>query len=405
MQFGLVKEDAAILADGTILLLGALLCVVALLLIYILTFGKSLHAEVGRPYRVRLTVLLLFLLCGGALYVAPLLSSDQLVVMAVVVAATGVLGAALVYFGWVRLVAFSVLFLLWAVTVYAAHVFARDQFLLSAIVALTAGTSVVTAYYFTTVRPLVSVHDNRIAYTMLFVGALGLLAIGALLALWHFRDHVRLETMPTLGVANIVQMAGLVISAIGIVFTYLMRSEQANRTANQQIYQTLELQSVQLFRFEADHADLVERLWYGEVPEKLVTPELELPPRDEAELYVLRQYVCQMLNLFEMAYRFRVRGIMEAEVFGSWVIWMWELCESDVFCAFWKSKDNLPANYVKGFSEAMTFGVDLRRQRAIPPPGELAAERERKAAEARKAQFFDRLAKDLGCPEIKEWLK
>ena len=405
MQFGLVKEDAAILAGGAILLLGALLCVVALLLIYILVFGKSLHAEVGRHYRARLVVILLVLLCATALYVTPLLSPDQFALMVGAVVATGVLGAALVYFGRVRLVAFFVLFLLWAITVYVAHMFARDQFLLSAIVALTAGTAVVAAFYFTTVRPLISVHDNRIAYTMLFVGAMGLLAILALLALWHFRDHIRLETMAPLGVAGILQMAGVVISAAGIVFTYLMRSDQANRTANQQIYQTLELQSVELFRFEANHPDLVEKLWYGEVPQKLVTPGMQLPPRDEAELHVLRQYVCQMLNLFEMAYRFRVRGIMEAEVFGSWVIWMWELCESDVFCAFWRHDDNLPDNYVKGFSKAMTFGVDLRRQRTIPPPGELSAKQEKMAAQERKAQFFDRLAKDLGCPEIKEWLR
>jgi hypothetical protein len=404
MQFGLVKEDAAILADGAILLLGALLCVVALLQIYILTFGKTLHVEIGGRYRTGLAVLLLSLLCGSALYVAPLLSSDQVVLMAIVVAATGVAGAALAYFGRVRLVAFCLLFLLWAVTVYAAHTFARDQFLLSAVAALTAGASVVTFYYFTTVLPLVSVHDTRIAYTMLFVGAAALLTILALLALWHLRDHVRLEAMPTLGVASIVQMAGVVISAAGILFTYLMRSEQANRTANQQIYQTLELQSVQLFRFEAEHPDLVEELWYGDVPQKLLTPGMELPPDEEAKLYVLRQYVCQMLNLFEMAYRFRVRGIMEAEVFGSWVIWMWELCESDVFGAFWKNEDNLPANYVKGFRAAMMFGVDLRRQRVVPQ-GELAAKQEKKAAQERKAQFFDRLAKDLGCPEIKEWLK
>jgi hypothetical protein len=39
---------------------------------------------------------------------------------------------------------------------------------------------------------------------------------------------------------------------------------------------------------------------------------MKLSPREEADLYVLRQYVCQMLNLFEMAYRFRIRGIMEA---------------------------------------------------------------------------------------------
>ncbi len=403
MQYGLVNNDIAVLADGVILLLAALLCVFALVLIYILIALRPLHAEASAGHRIRLTVLLPFLLSGSALYLASVYP-DQLMVLAIGAATAAIVLAVMIYFGWVGLPAFLLLFLLWAGTVYVPHTFARDHFLVPAIGSLMAGTVITALYYFLGVRPLVRNDDNRIAFTMMVVGALGVLAILALLVLWYGQDYIRLETK-ALGADTLLQVASVVISAVGIVFTYLMRSEQANRTANQQIYQTLELQSVELFRFEANHPDLVEKLWYGEVPEKLVTPEMELPPRDEAELYVLRQYVCQMLNLFEMAYRFRARGIMEAEVFGSWVIWMWELCELDVFCAFWKSEDNLPANYVGGFSAAMTVGVDLRRRRAIPPQGELATEREKKAAAGRKAQFFDRLAKDLNSPEIKESLK
>ena len=396
MQFGLVKDDIAVLADGVILLLTALLCVFVLVLVYIVAVLRPLHEEVGLGYRTRLTVLMLFLLTGSFLYLASVYP-EQLVMIAIGAASAALLFAAMIHFGWVGLPAFFLFFLLWAGTVYVPHTFARDRFLVPAIGSLMAGTAITALYYFLWVRPLVRKDDNRIAFTMMVVGALGVLAILALLVLWYGQDYIRLETKP-LGTDTLLQIASVVLSAVGIVFTYLMRTEQAIRTANQQIYQTLELQSVELFRFEANHPDLVEKLWYGEVPAKLKTPGMELPPGEEAELYVLRQYICQMLNLFEMAYRFRVRGIMEAEVYGSWVIWMWELCEADVFCAFWTHEDNLPANYVKGFSAAMTFGVDLRRQRPIPPQGELAAEK-------RKAQFFDRLAKDLGCPEIKEWLK
>jgi hypothetical protein len=403
MQYGLVKDDIAVLADGVILLLAALLFVLALVLIYILVIIRPLHTDVSRRYRAGLIVPLLFLLLGSTLFLVPMFP-DQLPVLIVGAALAAVLFAAMIFLGWVGPLVFVLFFLLWAGTVYVPHTFARSQFLVSAIGALAAGTAITTFFYFSWVRPLVRNDDNRVAITMMVVGALGLLAILALLVLWYGRDFITLDTR-ALGTDALLQVAGVVVSALGIAFTYLMRTEQANRTANLQIYQTLELQSVELFRFEADHPDLVEKLWYGEVPEKLLTPDMELPPRDEAELYVLRQYVCQMLNLFEMAYRFRVRGIMEAEVFGSWVVWMWELCESDVFCAFWRHEDNLPANYVKGFSAAMTCGVDLRRQRTAPPPGELAVKQEKRAAQERKAQFFDRLAKDLGCPEIKEWLK
>jgi hypothetical protein len=234
------------------------------------------------------------------------------------------------------------------------------------------------------------------------------LTVLTLWGLWYFSDHIDLDTSAPLGVANFLQMASVVISAASILFTYLMRSEQANRTANQQIYQTLELQSIDLFRFEANHPKLVEQLWFGDAPEKLEREldgeVFDIPPDEEARLHVLRQYVCQMLNLFEMAYRFRLRGIMEPEVFGSWVIWMWELCESEVFCAFWKHPDNLPANYVRGFSAAISYAVALR-QRDLPKETNLDRSRKKLMAQRRKEQFFDFLAKNLSCPEIKDWLR
>jgi hypothetical protein len=390
MQFAPVGPDIAALADGIILLLGLLLVAFSLVLVYILLVLRPLHEELSKSYRARSAVLLIFLVVGCALYVAPMFSPDRLVWLAIMTVVAAALIAAMFYFSWVRLLVFCLFFLLWAGTIFAAHTFAREGHLLSAIIALTTGTIITTIFYFACVRPLVRVDDSRIAYTMMLVGSIGFLAILALVVLWFAQERIKLDRTATLEMGALFQAAGVVISAVGIVFTYLMRTEQANRTANLQIYQTLELQSVELFRFEADHPDLVEKLWFGPIPPSLLSEEVELSPRQETELYVLRQYVCQMLNLFEMAYRFRVRGVMEPEVYGSWVIWMWELCESEVFCAFWRHADGLPSNYVKGFSNAMERGVWLR----INEPSE----------EKRKATFFERLAKDIGCPEIKEWL-
>lgn len=391
MQSAQIGPDVAALAGGVILLLGALLFAFSLVLIYVLIVLRPLHEEVSKSYRARSAVLLMFLVAGSTLYLAPAFSPDRLPSLAIVAVLAAAVIAAMFYYSRVRLLVFCLFFLLWAGTIYVAHAFARDLQLPSAIFALATGTLITAIFYFACVRPLVRVDDNRIAYTMMLVGVIGLLAILALVVLWFARDSIKLDTSATLEMAALLQAAGVVVSAIGIVFTYLMRTEQANRTANVQIYQTLELQSVELFRFEADHPDLVEKLWFGPIPPSLLSEEVQLTPAEEAELYVLRQYVCQMLNLFEMAYRFRVRGIMEAEVYGSWVIWMWELCESQVFCAFWRHPDGLPSNYVKGFSNAMERGVRLR----LTEPSE----------EKRKAIFFDQLAKDIGCPEIKEWLR
>src|SRR5262249_55875278 len=151
-----------------------------------------------------------------------------------------------------------------------------------------------------------------------------LLTTTALVVMWLGRDHLRFDAVLALNVNVVAQIAGVLVAASGIVFTYIMRSEQANRNSKQSIYQVLELQSIDLFRFEIDHSKLVHALWFK--------PHAPVPKTEEEQIekYVLKQYVCQMLNLFEMAFRFRVQGIMSPDIFGSWVIWIWELCSSPV---------------------------------------------------------------------------
>jgi len=336
MEFGLVRVDIATLAVGIIALLGVLVISLSVALVYIMIFLRPLHSNGGLLHRLRNAIIfiVLLLLCGG--------------------------------------------------TVVAAWYFASQQFLLSAIGALIAGTGIVAIWYFGCMRSLIRPYDNRIPFAMSVLGAIWLLTVIALVALWTAREMIQVETQTTLRIANVLQIISLVFPAVAIVFTYIRRTEQANRAANQQIYQTLELQSVKLFRFEADHPDLVEKLWFSPVP------QLPSMPHEHTARYQLREYICQMLNLFEMAYRFRVRDIMEAEVFGSWVIWMWELCESDVFCHFW-IEDGLPINYVKGFSEAMTTGVKLHQDK-------------RMGTHEQRRKFFIVLANQIGCLDILEWL-
>ena len=64
-----------------------------------------------------------------------------------------------------------------------------------------------------------------------------------------------------------------------------------------------------------------------------------------------------MLNLFEMAYRFRKQDIIESEVFGSWVIWMWSLCDRTMFQQHWPGERGLEYNYVMEFRELINAGI------------------------------------------------
>lgn len=335
MLFAPVRPDIAIVAEAAMVLIEVLSLIFTMIVVYICIIGRPLRAE--------------------ATFSSP-----------------------------ARLIAQSAGFLAVVMAMFAAtHLLAHRGVVLAAIALLGVGMTAAATYYFAVLRKHIRPDDNRIQYTMMVWGALALLTFVALLFLWLAREHVQFEARSTIGLDTLAQIAGIVVSAAGIAFTYVMKSEQSNKTANHKIYQTLELQSVDLFRFECDHPDLIEALWYCDPPP---APGCAA---DEVGEYRVKQYICQMLNLFEMAHRFRIQGIMGEEVFGSWVIWMWELCSSAVFRHYWADANGLPANYVKEFRALMQMGVDLHDNGLDDA--------------ARRAAFFRMVAEGLNCDVVERW--
>lgn len=241
------------------------------------------------------------------------------------------------------------------------------------------------AYYFKAFRPLLRSDDFRVQYTVILWAALTAATISALVLLASSGQYIRIEKQFVVSYESIIQASSIIVSALGIAFTYVMKSEQGQRTTQQKLYQELELQSISLFRFESDHRELVAALWFSQPP-----------PADKGGssgpfIFQLRQYACQMLNLFEMALRFRLQGILPSEVFGSWLIWMWELCETRRFQEFWLDEDGLPFNYIGEFREIITLGVEL----SLKGEG---------TADERRAKFFRAVANQINCREIDRWL-
>jgi hypothetical protein len=345
--FELVKSDIAVLANIALVLFDALSVAFALALIYIISLG--------RPYRI---------LKSAQKSVTTFTSKTQLLFRLI----SGI--------GLIVVIA--------GVTLYIAHIIVSANVVLAAAACLAVGALLCGVAYFIFIRPVIRRDDVRIAMTMLVWAALTLLTITALIVMWLARDHLTLNIGTPLSINVVAQIASVAVAAVSILFAYVMRSEEANRTAKQGIYQALELRSIDLFRFEADHPNLVHALWFK--------PHAPVPETEEERVqkYMLKEYICQILNLFEMALRFRIQGIMAPDVFGSWVIWMWELCSSPVFREFWNDKaDMLPANYVAELRAAIQLGVDLYHEQAEP----------------RAEDYFARLADEIMCPEIEPWLK
>jgi hypothetical protein len=154
---------------------------------------------------------------------------------------------------------------------------------------------------------------------------------------------------------DIAQVVSIIVAASMVVFLVRREAAEALKVSRQQIYQALELGSIRLFRFECENPELIAALWYpterrlGQSGSKLVSD------------YQLRAYICQILNLFEMAVRFRRDDVFTHEIFASWIIWMWELCCEPVFQKIWEA--GVKRNYIPIFCEIMTAGIKLCNER------------------------------------------
>jgi len=293
-----------------------------------------------------------------------------------------------------KFVASSAAFTVGAViSLFVAHEAAEKDRIDLAIASLIVCTVVLGLLYGLDLRRRWS--DDRIRDAVLLWATVWALVIFLLVVAWRWQD-MQLGNAELLQIVNNgAQIIGIVIAAAMIVFTNLFNSRQQNETAQHKIYQTLELQSVQLFQWEIDHPKQVKQLWFSD---KL--------PASEFDQYLLRQYVCQILNLFEMATRFRKEGIVAHEVYGSWVIWMWELCDLPVFQELWRGPGGIWTNYVSAFRDIMSTGVEIsspiaNRGRKKP---RLSDEEKERIAQENCRKFFAAVSEKFNCEVVQSWL-
>lgn len=131
------------------------------------------------------------------------------------------------------------------------------------------------------------------------------------------------------------QVISLFIALATFITARAIEKKRDRRIANRDTHQKLELASMDLFRFEGENINLIKPVW-----EK----EAVMPAHGTAAFKATSNYVCQMLNLFELAVKFREDKILPPDVFGSWVAWFHDLVTAPGFPVFWEDQkwDYLP---------------------------------------------------------------
>lgn len=153
--------------------------------------------------------------------------------------------------------------------------------------------------------------------------------------LFGIKDSVELD------LGSLASILSIVSAALAIIISNRLQAYKERQIARDQIYQQLEFESVNLFRFEIENVNIARIVWDD-------TVTFENLKEDKNKEFQVYQHICQILNLFEMAVRFKVDGVMHEDVFKSWEVWIFELCRSEIFLNFW-FLEGIRENYIKKF--------------------------------------------------------
>ncbi len=180
---------------------------------------------------------------------------------------------------------------------------------------------------------------------------------------------------------------GMAVAGLAVLLGLIAQTRQEQI----ETYVSLEMASIELFRWECENERIVRSYWDASdtVPEQGQSEEFSF------EDFARQEYVCQILNLYEMCLRLYTEGIVPGEVIGSWVIWMWEFTEPKHFDTTW---EKVASNYVGLLRRTMDVGQALRREIDSRQVSESCL-----TEEDAKRQFYAFMGGLLECRDVACW--
>ncbi len=185
------------------------------------------------------------------------------------------------------------------------------------------------------------------------------------------------------GVEESIAFLALILSFIAIGFSALTHRRES-RVERSSAYLQLEVQSSQIFQFEADHCDEMAPFCAPKKPVPFKIRSKEKRQKTTDQLYF------QSLNLFEVAANFRKKDVIDHAVFASWVAWFFELANDWYFQEFWERNRS---NYTPDVRNIFDVGCQIVQSNL--------------EEDKMKPAFYEAVAMTIergGCDEILGWL-
>ncbi len=183
--------------------------------------------------------------------------------------------------------------------------------------------------------------------------------------------------MQTVSSDVLVQIAAILVATGTFIVAQSFQRARDRKIARRDVYQKLEFASMDLFRFEADHLDLIRPVWEAGHP---------IPKKGTAEYTATMNYVCQLLNLFELALKFRQDKTMPADIFGSWVAWFYLLLRAPGFPGIW---EDTRWNYLPQLRHLLDGGLKILNTEPDP--------------QVQESRFYEYTSFLLQCAILQQW--
>lgn len=167
---------------------------------------------------------------------------------------------------------------------------------------------------------------------------------------------------------NLLALAAIGLSLLSLsisLLTYYWSERREHRVEKSSAYLNLEVNSSEVFKYAAERAELMKPFRCESPP-----PGLRARKNYEEGCEVTLNLYFQSLNLFEVCARFRRQGIIEPQVFASWVAWFYELLDDWYFRKVWDKE--LRANYTRDVRAIFDVGCEILAEHGLGPRSEKA---------------------------------
>lgn len=139
------------------------------------------------------------------------------------------------------------------------------------------------------------------------------------------------------------------IAIFAAILMYFFESYKERSIAQRDSYMKIESEAINVFRFEFDNAKRIHWIY----------DENSVAIRDNQSRWACQEYICQILNLFEIVVERKSEHTLAIKIYKTWIRWFWDVGSAPHFPDFW---NDVKENYTEGLNHRIDAAVAVSQR-------------------------------------------